>query len=432
MLRSLALVAALATVGGAQPSSTVLERSIKLYDRKDYYSASIELRKAIDGETGDTETKQRAQFFLGKTLYQLGYYAAAVAELAQIAAQGSAHRYYSATQKWLAALVATMPEAATRAIASYKLEEVDDPSLASVRGDLLYRRGLAHLRDNQFELAAKELAMIPRDDKAWSDAQVGRGLALLVLGRDADALAVLDAADTDLANLVAGQIHVRANAWDKAIAALAKVKGPLAPRAQWEASWARLARAGKTTAFEKLGPAFTTPIAEPAGTETAVLPALLAIDCPKPGRDGLVAFRRDAKKLHAELAAVTQSEDNAEFFHEHGRALRAGSEKALSPRGRSLVRAMLAGPRVAETLDLVDELDKELAMLSKADKAWQTTRVAAEILQELIVMQSVAESEAGHVIRDRIVRLTAALDGLVAAPPIPVGPDGFTVVCNAT
>jgi hypothetical protein len=46
---------------GDQPSK-VLERAFKLYDGEDYYSASIELNKVVEGESGDTEgNKQKAE-----------------------------------------------------------------------------------------------------------------------------------------------------------------------------------------------------------------------------------------------------------------------------------------------------------------------------------------------------------------------------------
>jgi hypothetical protein len=52
------------------PPSKTLERAIKLYDKKDFFSASIELKKVLDGESGDdAKNKQRAEFFMGKTLW---------------------------------------------------------------------------------------------------------------------------------------------------------------------------------------------------------------------------------------------------------------------------------------------------------------------------------------------------------------------------
>src|SRR5262245_66170206 len=62
-----------------EQGSKVLERSFKLYDGEDWYSASIELNKVIEGETGDTEpNKQKAEFWMGKSLYNMKFYSASL------------------------------------------------------------------------------------------------------------------------------------------------------------------------------------------------------------------------------------------------------------------------------------------------------------------------------------------------------------------
>ncbi len=93
------------------PPSKTLERAIKLYDKKDFFSASIELKKVLDGESGDdAKNKQRAEFFMGKTLYQMGFYAGSLAYFDRIVQAGDAHTYHGATLKWLAALSRVLPE----------------------------------------------------------------------------------------------------------------------------------------------------------------------------------------------------------------------------------------------------------------------------------------------------------------------------------
>jgi hypothetical protein len=65
--------------------------------------------------------------------------------------------------------------------------------------------------------------------------------------------------------------------------------------------------------------------------------------------------------------------------------------------------SVLNDKTLLKTFAWVDELNNELTMLQKSDKAWQTTQVAAEVLQELTVQQSVAAADAGKVARDRVV-----------------------------
>src|SRR3569623_3255461 len=61
---------------GAEPSKP-LDRALKLYDTDDFFSASIELNKVIEGESGDSEAnKQKAEFWMGKALYNMKIYSA--------------------------------------------------------------------------------------------------------------------------------------------------------------------------------------------------------------------------------------------------------------------------------------------------------------------------------------------------------------------
>src|SRR5215216_1280152 len=126
------------------PPSKTLERAIKLYDKKDFFSASIELKKVLDGESGDdAKNKQRAEFFMGKTLYQMGFYAGALAYFDKIVVAGDAHTYHGAALKWLAALSRVLPDTSgiLEKIGTYEAAALEDPSLASVRDELYFLLG---------------------------------------------------------------------------------------------------------------------------------------------------------------------------------------------------------------------------------------------------------------------------------------------------
>ena len=73
---------------------------------------------------------------------------------------------------------------------------------------------------------------------------------------------------------------------------------------------------------------------------------------------------------------------------------------------------MLVDKTLTKTFAWVEELNKELDMLGKADKGWQTTQIASEVLQELTLQKSLAEADAGKLGRERINRLIAELQTL--------------------
>src|ERR1041384_5952153 len=107
---------------------------------------------------------------------------------------------------------------------------------------------------------------------------------------------------------------------------------------------------------------------------------------------------------------VAKYDDNAEFY-EYVKKVK-GTRAGLDPVTQRLVMSVLNDKTLLKTCAWVDELNHELEMLQKSDKAWQTTRVAAEVLQELTVQQSVAAADAGKVARDRVARLARELGAM--------------------
>jgi len=157
------------TVEKSGPPSKTLDRAKKLYDKGDYYSASIEFYKVIKGESGDSETnRQKAEFYMGKTLYQMKFYAASLAYFDKIVEAGGAHRYHAITLKWLAALAKVLPESAgiLEKIGKYSREELEDKSLDSVRPELYYYLGRTYYFEGKLDQAAwkKLFADISPDD----------------------------------------------------------------------------------------------------------------------------------------------------------------------------------------------------------------------------------------------------------------------------
>src|SRR5207253_536128 len=97
--------------GPAGPASKTLERALKLYDAQDYPMASIELNKVIEGQSGDDDAnKQRAEFFMGKTMFNMKFYSSSLNYFDRIVQKGPSHRYYAKTLQWLASLSRFLPE----------------------------------------------------------------------------------------------------------------------------------------------------------------------------------------------------------------------------------------------------------------------------------------------------------------------------------
>ncbi|MGE0401777.1 MAG: hypothetical protein AB7T06_34060 [Kofleriaceae bacterium] len=135
------LIALVPSIAAAQaPPSKTLERAIKLYDKQDFFSTSVELKKVLDAETGDSaENIERARFFMAKTFYQLRFHVPSYVMFQQII-QGNG-MYRTPSFKWIAALGKVLPYAyLAPALDTLTEDDLADPTLASSREELVWIR----------------------------------------------------------------------------------------------------------------------------------------------------------------------------------------------------------------------------------------------------------------------------------------------------
>ncbi|HVR64112.1 MAG TPA: hypothetical protein VMU50_19570, partial [Polyangia bacterium] len=162
---------------GDQPSK-VLERAFKLYDADDFSQASIELNKVIEGETGDTEgNKQKAEFWMGKALYNMKYYSAALSYFDRVVQKGPAHAYYRATLKWLASLSRQLPDSTgiLEKIGKYNRAELDEPALEKVKDELYFLLGKFNYQKGNFKEAVALFGAVPPSSEFYVQAKLFEG-----------------------------------------------------------------------------------------------------------------------------------------------------------------------------------------------------------------------------------------------------------------
>ena len=84
-----------------------LTEAVSAYKRDDFLRASLLLYRLLErtGQGSDGvlvgTSAQKAQYFLGKTLYRLGVYQASFGYFDRVVEQGLEHRYFKPTCKWL-------------------------------------------------------------------------------------------------------------------------------------------------------------------------------------------------------------------------------------------------------------------------------------------------------------------------------------------
>jgi hypothetical protein len=425
--------------GSSTPPSKTLERAIKLYDKKDFFSASIELKKVLDGESGDdAKNKQRAEFFMGKTLYQMNFYAGSLAYFDRIVQAGDAHTYHGAALKWLAALSRVLPETSgiLEKIGTYDAAQLEDPSLSAVKDELYFLLGRHFYRrggEGDFDKSIGLFQKVSRQSEFYIKAKFFEGVTyvrkyegrpavdafkeILVIGAEKPKQYNSDdiANYNELAQLQMARVFYSTQQFDTSIKYFEKLDQNSADWAQslFEASWAYFMKTLNSKALGNVHTLNAPYFENQFFPESQLLKAVIYFNycLYDQAEEAIVEYNEKYAPLRKNLEEiVAKYADNAEFY-DYVKKVKAG-KAGLDPVTQRLVMSVLNDKTLLKTFAWVDELNNELQMLQKSDKAWQTTQVAAEVLQELTVQQSVAAADAGKVARDRIVRLADELGSL--------------------
>src|SRR6185295_9066316 len=140
---------------------------------------SIELNKVVEGQAGDDEGNvQRAEFFMGKTLFNLKFYSASLGYFTKIVDKGPAHRYYQKTLQWLASLSRFLPESAgvLEKIGKYNRQDLEQPALEPVRNELYYLLGRFHYNKGNFKEAIELFTLIPDTSEFFARSKFLEGI----------------------------------------------------------------------------------------------------------------------------------------------------------------------------------------------------------------------------------------------------------------
>jgi len=415
------------------PPSKVLERAIKLYEKKDYYSASIEFYKVIAKETEDSEAnRQRAEFFMGKTLYQMGFYAGALAQLEKIVNAGDAHRYHGATLKWLAALSRVLPETSgiLDKIGTYQPEQLEDPVISEVRDELFFLLGRHFYRKAKFDEAVDLFRRVSNQSPFFVKAKFFEGVTyvrkyegkpaldafkeILVIGQERPKYFSRDEIDQyeELAELQMARIFYSTQQYDKSIKYYEKLDqdSPDWLATLFEASWAYFMKTNNSKALGNIHTLNAPYFEDQFFPESILLKAVIYYKYCLWDRalEAVAEYNQNFKPLRNNLKEiVAKYDDNAELYDYIQKIF--DNKAGLDPTTQRLIISVLGDKTLKKTFDWVTELDKELAMLNKADQAWQTTAIAGEVLAQLTLQQSLAKADAGKLARERVERLMGEL-----------------------
>ena len=100
---------------------------------------------------------------------------------------------------------------------------------------------------------------------------------------------------------------------------------------------------------------------------------------------------------------MNKTKDPTEFY-ETAVAIRTGRLKTSAEVLR-LARSAMSDRTIEKTFEFVQELERELKQVQRADPAWKATAIAGVVLQDLALQKSLAQREAGDLAQRRLRRL---------------------------
>lgn len=421
------------TIEKSGPPTKTMQKALKLYENRDYYSSSIELHKVIEGESGDSDAnKQRAEFWMGKTLYHLGFFSASLSYFDRIVQKGTTHRYYSATLKWLASLSRQLPESAgiLKKIGKYDRAQLEQPALANVRDELFYLLGRYHYRAGNFKDAVSLFSSVPKSSKFYARAKFMEGISyvrtykakpasvafkeLLRNAKEAPTLNEIKKFE-ELAKLSLARVFYSVGQYKLAI----KYYDLIPQRSQgwlqslFEASWAHFQMNNFSKALGNIHTLNAPYFENQFFPESLILKAVIYFqNCLYPQAESSVKeFYARYPSLKKELDAIVKTKKDPADFYEYAMKIKKRQASLSAEVGR-YARSVLRDKTLAKTFKYVDELDRELNQVQNADPAWKATAIAGVVLTDLTLQKSLAQNAAGDLAQRRIKRLVGEINEL--------------------
>ncbi len=423
------------TGGGGSGS---IDRGDKFYGTNNFYMASIEYNKAIEDQGGDEAGKEDAEFKMGKTLYKLHYYSAALSYFDRVVQKGSAHPHYNETLQWLAALTRDIPDSAgvLEKIGKYDRTELENPQLAAVRDELYFLLGKFNYNKNNFKLAVDLFNQVNPKSPFYVQAKLFEGATYVRQYQARPAVEAFkevlrvaeDSSDPkvrpyqDLANLSLARVFYSTGQFVLATKYYDRVSPDSYdwPNSLFESSWANfmLKQAGYSKALGNIhtlrAPFFEYFIKPESAAEALTVKATIYFyNCLfDRATDAISEFEETVPEIRKGLDELLKKYqgDNAQFFDQAVK-IRMG-RSGMKPIVERAARAVLTDRSLAKRFEYVRELDKELFQHDKADVAWKSTAVANNVFSDIGVNRALMVNEAGALARKRIERLVGELAAL--------------------
>ncbi len=448
------------------PPSEALANALRLYQQEHYAQATVQFQRIVQGETGDQPANvQKAQFFLGKCFYHLGFYQAALGVFEEIAMMSTGHLYFQTTLQWLAQLSRELPEPAgiIGLVGRYGdsiavLQEFNKKETKDLYNELLYLMGRYWYQMGEFGKARDFFLEIERSHNLYVSGVFFTGITyvrerqaapaskafLSIVDKFGDILFRSDEEERflNLAWLSLARIFYSTKHWDSAIEAWNRIpqSSEYYLDALFEESWAYFQTDQYDRALGNIHTINSPYFDESFYPEALILKAVIFFDlCEYDDANRTVAeFTRRYEPIQAELqAALAQFQDNQQFF-DFLRKLRdflkeggsstdlstsasvsigsggiqgqagggqPGTVMGFSPEIINVIAGALDDRTLLRNLEYIELLEAEEQKLQKMPPMFVNSAAGIRVLQDINTAKAVAVDNTGNLARSRYERL---------------------------
>jgi tetratricopeptide (TPR) repeat protein len=431
------------------PPSEALASALRLYQGDKYAESAVQFQRIVEGDTKDSEgNKQKAQFFLGKSLFHLKYYQSALAVFDEISQMGKGHLFFDQTLQWLAQLASQLPEPAgiIEKVGRYDLSQIEESKSGDSKqfyAQLLYLLGRSKYSQGEFDEAIKLFEQVPEDSKWYVQAEMFAGISYVRSRQARPAITafrkILDAAEKkdlegadnarieDLAwlslarmyytaankvNEETGERDVDGRLLGAAVDAWSRIdtNSEYWLDALFEGSFAFFLADEYARAMGNIHTIFSPYFENSYYPEALVLKAVIFFyNCQMENAGAMVAkFHERYDPVKAQLDTQLGSFKDNQSFYTFLTKVRDGNAN-IDPAIRGIVSTALSDRTVLRHLEYVKQLDEEDDRLKKAPSAFKSSTVGARIMQDTALAKSFAIEQTGNLARGRYERLTNEL-----------------------
>ena len=422
------------------PPSQILAQALRLYEQNDFTGAAVQFQHVIEGMGHDEPANvQKAEFFLGKCLFRLRFFQAALAVFEEIVKRGNGHIYFRQTLQWLAQLSRELPEPADiiSLVGRYgdsldALAEFNNSETRSLYNELLYMMGRYWYRQMEYAKARTFFVTVGTEDEHYVASQFFIGITYVrertaqsaadafqkIVAMFEDELFLSDEEERflNLAYLSMARIYYTTQHFASAMEAWDRI--PLNSEywldSVFEKSWAYYMVEDFPRALGNIHTINSPFFEEQFYPESVVLKAVIYFTlCQYDYAQQTVEkfFEEYQPVLEALTEKINQYLDNYSFYR-FLVELKDGTAE-VDARVARVINTALSDRTLLRNLDYVNVLEAEEARLQSMPQGFKSSSVGERIVQDIGIAKGIAIENAGDLARRRYERFLTELQELL-------------------